>query len=77
MFIPGHFSVVAQRGSSPYYLVNRRETAQAMGFPQSEWPELRWMVDPLDYFRPLVYEPDDQRWAKPREARDRYRAYCS
>lgn len=76
VFIPGHFSAVAQRGSSPYYLVNWRETALAMGFPQSEWPELRWAVDPLDYFKPLVYDPDDKRWAKPHEARDKYRDHC-
>ena len=76
VFVPGHFSAVAQRGSSPYYLVNWRETAQAMGFPQSEWPELRWMVDPLDYFRPLVYDPDDKRWAKSHHAEHKYRAHC-
>jgi hypothetical protein len=76
VFIPGHFSVVAQRGSSPYYLVNWRETARAMRFAQSEWPELRWMVDPLDYFRPLVYDPDDRRWAKSHEAREKYRDHC-
>ncbi len=77
VFIPGHFSAVAQRGSSPYYLVNWRETALAMGFPQSEWPELRWMVDPLDYFRPLVYDPDDERWAKSHEAARKFRAHCN
>jgi L-ascorbate metabolism protein UlaG (beta-lactamase superfamily) len=76
VFIPGHFSAVAQRGSSPYYLVNWRETAQAMGFAQSDWPELRWMVDPLDYFRPLVYDPDDKRWAKSHHAEHKYRAHC-
>jgi hypothetical protein len=77
VFIPGHFSAVAQRGSSPYYLVNWRETAQAMGFPQSEWPELRWMVDPIDYFRPLVYDPDDERWAKGTDAAYKFRAHCN
>jgi len=76
VFIPGHFSAVAQRGSSPYYLVNWRETALAMGFPESQWPELRWMVDPLDYFRPLVYDPDDKRWAKSHHAEHKYRAHC-
>jgi hypothetical protein len=77
VFIPGHFSAVAQRGSSPYYLVNWRETALAMGFPQSEWPELRWMVDPLDYFKPLVYDPDDERWGKGRDAREKFRDHCN
>ncbi len=77
VFIPGHFSAVAQKGSSPYYLVNWRETALAMGFPPSEWPELRWMVDPLDYFKPLVYDPDDERWEKGLDARDKFRDHCN
>ena len=64
-------------GSSPYYLVNWRETATAMGFPQSEWPELRWMVDPIDYIRPLVYDPDDERWAKGTDAAYKLRAHCN
>ena len=48
-----------------------------MGFPQSEWPELRWMVDPIDYFRPLVYDPDDERWAKGTDAAYKFRAHCN
>ena len=47
-----------------------------MGFPQSEWPELRWMVDPLDYFRPLVYDPSDARWAKSGDGNERVNAQC-
>lgn len=27
-------------------------------------PELRWMVDPNDIARPIVFDPDDARWAK-------------
>jgi hypothetical protein len=77
VFVPGHFSAVAQRGSSPYYLVNWRETAYAMGFPQSEWPELRWQVDPIDYFKPQVYDPDDERWSKSGEAHDKFRSHCN
>jgi hypothetical protein len=35
------------------------------------------MVDPLDYFKPLVYDPEDKRWAKPsRDAHDKYREHC-
>ena len=26
-------------------------------------PELRWMVDPNDIARPMVFDPDDARWA--------------
>jgi hypothetical protein len=25
-------------------------------------PEIRWMADPDDFVRPMVYHPDDDRW---------------
>ena len=28
-------------------------------------PELRWIVDPNDFLRPMVYDPDDARWSSP------------
>jgi hypothetical protein len=31
-------------------------------------PEARWMVDPNDYLRPMVYDPKDARWAAPGKA---------
>jgi hypothetical protein len=76
IFVPGHFSAVAAKGSSPYYLVNWRETASAMGFPEAEWPELRWMVDPLDYMKPMVYDPNDARWEKSRDDERKYERHC-
>ena len=27
-------------------------------------PENRWMVDPDDYLKPMVYDPKDPRWKK-------------
>ena len=27
-------------------------------------PEIRWMVDPDDFVRPMVYDPKDDRWKK-------------
>ena len=27
-------------------------------------PEYRWMVDPDDYLKPMVYDPEDTRWKK-------------
>ena len=29
--------------------------------------ELRWLVDPNDLARPLVYDPDDSRWSNPKK----------
>jgi hypothetical protein len=36
-----------------------------MGFPQSEWPEFRLLIDPNDFFVPQVYTPGDTRWSNP------------
>ena len=36
---------------------------EAMNVAPAERPEVRWMVDPNDYLRPLVYDPKDIRWA--------------
>jgi L-ascorbate metabolism protein UlaG (beta-lactamase superfamily) len=39
-------------------------------------PEARWMVDPNDYLRPMVYDPKDPRWAKP-SGRPASTGYCN
>lgn len=62
VYYPGHVTDVAQRGSALYHKINWRETAQNMGFPQSEWPEMRMQVDPNDFLAPQVFDPQDQRW---------------
>lgn len=38
-------------------------------------PELRWLVDPNDYLRPMVYDPDDERWTNYDKER-RLRQFC-
>jgi hypothetical protein len=38
-------------------------------------PELRWLVDPDDYLRPMSYDPDDPRWLIP-ERRHRVAQFC-
>src|SRR2546430_12961152 len=52
----------------PYTTLFRSLKQQnAMGIPDSERPELMWLVDPNDYLRPLVFDPKDDRWRKPRD----------
>ena len=33
-----------------------------MGWPQSEWPEFRLLLDPIDFLVPQVWSPGDPRW---------------
>jgi len=65
VYYPGHLTDVAQAGSALYHKIDWRETANNMGFPQSEWPEFRLQIDPNDFFAPQVFDPNDKRWSKP------------
>ena len=76
VYYPGHLTDVAQAGSALYHKINWRETAQNMGFPQSEWPEFRLLVDPNDFLVPQVFNPRDERWSKPHEAERRVASQC-
>jgi hypothetical protein len=76
VYYPGHLTDVAQAGSALYHKINWRETATNMGFPQSQWPEFRLLIDPNDFFVPQVFTPLDPRWANPAKA-PRIAAQCS
>jgi L-ascorbate metabolism protein UlaG (beta-lactamase superfamily) len=64
VYYPGHVTDVAQAGSALYHKLNWRETALAMGFAQSDWPEFRAQIDPNDFAVPQVFSPKDSRWGK-------------
>jgi L-ascorbate metabolism protein UlaG (beta-lactamase superfamily) len=76
VYYPGHLTDVAQAGSALYHKLNWRETAQNMGFPQSDWPEFRLLVDPNDFMVPQVFNTRDDRWDKSSKAEDRVRSQC-
>ena len=75
-YIPGHLTDVAQKGSGIYHMMSWRETALNMGFPQSDWPEFRLLLDPIDFFVPQVWTPGDPRWSNPAKAA-RVAQFCS
>ena len=62
VYIPGHLTDVAQKGSGIYHMMSWRQTALNMGWPQSEWPDFRLLVDPVDFLAPQVWSPGDPRW---------------
>ena len=62
VYIPGHLTDVAQKGSGIYHMMSWRQTALSMGWPQSEWPEFRLLLDPIDFLVPQVWSPGDPRW---------------
>ena len=62
IYIPGHQTDVALPSSSLEWKVSYLRTLDAMQIPPNQRPEIRWVVDPNDYLRPLVYDPRNSRW---------------
>ena len=61
IFVPGHVTAVAKESSSLRWKVAFEQEQNVMNVAFR--PEVRWMVDPVDYLRPLVFDPNDPRWA--------------
>ncbi len=73
IYVPLHMTDVAAVGSSLEWKKTYLETVAAADVPVR--PELRWLVDPDDYLRPMSYDPDDPRWFIP-ERRHRVAQFC-
>jgi hypothetical protein len=67
VYIPIHQTNAALPSSSPEFKISYLQQLKQMvpPFPEALRPEARWMIDPNDYLRPLVYDPNDDRWKKP------------
>jgi hypothetical protein len=68
VFIPLHMTDVDVASSSPEFKIGWTQYAAALGFPPSQQPELHWLVDPIDFFKPQVFAPADARWFNPNKA---------
>ncbi len=71
IFVPGHMTDVQLVGSSlqsrKSFILTEEAAAGSPEVPGGAVykPELRWLVDPNDLARPLVFDPDDERWFNP------------
>jgi L-ascorbate metabolism protein UlaG (beta-lactamase superfamily) len=73
IYVPLHMTDVAAVGSSLEWKKTYLESVVAADIAVR--PELRWLVDPDDYLRPMSYDPDDRRWFIPGR-RDRVAHFC-
>jgi len=72
VFIPIHQTNVALPTSSLEFKIAYLAQEDNMSLPTNtsgidvltSRPEPRWIVDPNDFLRPLVYDPSDARWSK-------------
>lgn len=72
VFIPGHLTTgtngVGESSTQELFFMYRSALAN-MGTVQPVYtPEIRWLVDPTDYIRPIVFTPGDPRWSNPAKA---------
>jgi L-ascorbate metabolism protein UlaG (beta-lactamase superfamily) len=67
VYIPIHQTNATPLTSSLRYKIAYLKQVPEMNppFPPQLRPEARWMVDPDDYLKPLVYDPKSPRWSKP------------
>jgi L-ascorbate metabolism protein UlaG (beta-lactamase superfamily) len=94
IFIPGHHTTgtIGAEGSAAalfaYYLkqleIMQAPVGQWLGFPRHEWPAVRWLTDPMDYARPIAFDPKEGAWRPDNtsgwpnwEKQNRVRQFCS
>ena len=83
ILVPGHMTdvqLVSSSLQSKKAFVLTEEAAAAVGSAELPGgavyePELRWLVDPNDFARPLVFDPDDARWNN-RQKNQRVGQFC-
>jgi hypothetical protein len=47
-----------------------------MGIPERDRPRLHWLIDPVDYLKPIVYDTDNPAWADP-DKKAALSGYCA
>jgi len=67
IYVPLHMTNVAALSSSLEFKKTYLRTLDAENVAHR--PEIRWIVDPDDYLRAMVYDPEDSRWFNPDKRR--------
>jgi hypothetical protein len=81
IYVPGHMTDVQLVSSSlqskKSFILTQEVAAGSPEIPDGivYKPELRWLVDPNDLAKPLVFDPDDSRWSNP-EKDERIGKFC-
>jgi hypothetical protein len=81
IYVPGHMTDVQLVSSSlqsrKAFILTEEAAAGSPEIPGGVVykPELRWLVDPNDLARPMVFDPDDPRWFSP-EKDERIGKFC-
>jgi hypothetical protein len=74
IFVPSHHTTgtIGAEGTAAALYANMLNQFAIMeapvgswpGFPREEWPSFRWLTDPMDYSKPIVFDPRSPQWRK-------------
>ncbi len=78
VFVPNHLTTGSQtrEASSVPVFAGYRNQLELMGRPRSEWPQMRWLVDPVDYGVPFGFSTTAPAWKRPGK-QQRIAEFCS
>ena len=80
VFIPGHLTTgtngVGESSTQELFFMYRSALMNVGTVQPVYTPEIRWLVDPTDYIRPIVFTPGDARWFNPAKA-SRVAQFCN
>ncbi len=67
IYIPNHITTGSQarEGSSASVYAGYVEQLDLMGMAPKDRPEIKWLVDPMDYLKPIVFDVANPNWADP------------
>ncbi len=78
IYIPNHITTgtTTREASSMSVYAGYLDQLDLMGVPPTARPEIRWLIDPTDYLRPIVFDTDNERWRHPAKV-ERMGALCA
>ncbi len=75
VYIPIHETDATPISSSLQFKRVYLQAMSAINFQNP--PDARWLVDPDDYLKPMVYDPTSTAWAQPKQNTKRISQFCS
>ena len=77
IYIPNHLTsgTRTREASSLSVYAGYLDQLEQMGMPRDEWPEIRWLIDPTDYLRPIVFDVNDRNWRSSEKER-KMKSWC-
>ena len=77
IYIPNHITTGtrAREGSSLSVYAGYVNQMNLMGIADQDRPRLHWLVDPVDYLKPIVFDVANPNWSAP-DKREALEGYC-